>query len=81
MEHRTPPTTTTQQRTIESHQQPQREYTPRTQPVEHAQPQVQHAPQPQVQRAPPPAQRQVPQRDPRTPAEKKKDQDEANGHR
>jgi len=91
MEHRTPPTTTTQQRTIESHQQPQREYTPRTQPVEHAQPQgqvqhapqsqVQHAPQPQVQHAPPPVQRQVPQRDPRTPAEKKKDQDEANGHR
>ncbi len=92
MEHHTPPTTT-QQRTIESHQQTPREYTPRTQPVEHAQPQVQrevqhapqtqvqHAPQPQVQHAPPPAQRQVPQRDPRTPAEKKKDQDEANGHR
>jgi len=52
------------------------------QQVQHApQPQMQHAPQPQVQHAPPPVQRQVPQRDPRTPAEKKKDQDEANGHR
>jgi hypothetical protein len=92
MERRTSPTTTTTQpRTIESHQQTPREYTPRTQPVEHAQPQrevqhapqpqVQHAPQPQAQHAPPPVQRQVPQPDRRTPAEKKKDKDEDNGHR
>jgi len=59
----TPPTS--QQRTIESHQQPAREYTPRTQPAEHAAPkrevqqrEVQRPPQrevqPQVQRAPQP---------------------------
>lgn len=84
------PRTKQPQRDVES--QPQRQYTPRTAPVEHGppQPQVQHAPQPQVQHAPqqvqrqapqPQVQRQVPQPDRRTPAEKKKDKDEENGHR
>jgi hypothetical protein len=49
---------------------------------------VQRAPQPQVQHAPQQVQRQAPQQvqrqappDRRTPAEKKMDKDEENGHR
>jgi len=77
-----------QQRNVEAQQQ--RQYTPRTAPVERTPPpqQVQRAPLPQVQHAPQQVQRQAPQQvqhqappDRRTPAEKKKDKDEENGHR
>jgi hypothetical protein len=99
IERRTTTPPTSQQRSVESRTiqpkrsvepQPQRQYTPRTAPVEHAPPQqqVQRAPQPQVQHAPQQVQRQAPQQvqrqappDRRTPAEKKKDKDEENGHR
>lgn len=94
VERRTTTPPTSQQRSVESHQQPQRAYTPRQQPVEKTAPPremqqrppqrevpVQHAPQPQVQHAPPPQRQVQPAQERRVPPEKKKDKDEDNGHR
>jgi hypothetical protein len=81
----TPPTGNAQQQVESKTVNPQRQYTPRTAPVEHApqtQVQVQHAPQTQVQHAPPPpVERRAPPPQRQTNERKKeKDKDDDNGH-